>query len=75
MQSILWEKWEFNCSDEEKRNRALELDNKIAKVIKCIESKPETYLSLEVLNEIVEKLPRTRIGDSLRHLFKNALAS
>lgn len=59
-------------SDEEKRNRALELDNKIAKVIKCIESKPETYLSLEVLNEIVEKLPRTRIGDSLRHLFKNA---
>ncbi len=24
-------------SDEEKRNRALELDNKIAKVIKCIE--------------------------------------
>ena len=61
-------------SDEEKRNRALELDNKIAKVIKCIESKPETYLSLEVLNEIVEKLPRTRIGDSLRHLFKNAFS-
>jgi len=47
---------------------------KIAKVIKCIESKPETYLSLEVLNEIVEKLPRTRIGDSLRHLFKNAFS-
>lgn len=63
-----------NRSDDEKRNRALELDNKIAKVIKCIENNPETYLSLGVLNEIVEKLPRTRIGDNLRHLFKNAFS-
>lgn len=63
-----------NRSDDEKRSRALELDYKIAEVIKCIDNKPETYLSLEVLNEIIEKLPRTRIGDSLRHLFKNAFS-
>ena len=63
-----------NRSDDEKRNRALELDNKIVKVIRCIENNPDTYLSLEVLNEIVEKLPRTRIGDNLRHLFKNAFS-
>ncbi|MDO5392424.1 MAG: hypothetical protein Q4F24_15220 [Eubacteriales bacterium] len=63
-----------NRSDDEKRNRALELDNKIVQVIRCIENNPDTYLSLEVLNEIVEKLPRTRIGDNLRHLFKNAFS-
>lgn len=57
---------------EEKRKRAEELDRKIEKVIQCMEKKPESYLCLNVLNEIVEKLPRTRIGDSLRYLFKNA---
>ena len=59
-------------SVEEKRNRAVELDTKIEKIIQCMEKKPESYLSLVVLNEIIEKLPRTRIGDSLRYLFKNA---
>ena len=57
---------------EEKIKRAHELSCKIEKVINCIKLKPDSYLSLEVLNEIVEKLPRTRIGDSLRYLFKNA---
>lgn len=60
--------------DDEKRKRATELDAKVEKVIKCVASKPDMYLSLEVLNEIVEKLPRTRIGDNLRHLFKNAFS-
>lgn len=59
-------------SDDEKRKRLNEINKKVEKIIQCIEKKPESYLSLEVLNEIVEKLPRTRIGDSLRHLFKNA---
>ena len=59
-------------SVEEKRKRAVELDTKIEKIIQCMEKKPESYLSLVVLNEIIEKLPRTRIGDSLRYLFKNA---
>lgn len=61
-------------SDDEKRKRAEELDGKIDKVIECLEKKKDSYLSLKVLNEIIEKLPRTRIGDSLRHLFKNAFS-
>lgn len=58
--------------EKEKRKRAKELDKKIEKVILHIEEKPNSYLSLEVLNEIIGKLPRTKIGDSLRYLFKNA---
>lgn len=59
-------------NEDEKRKRSKELDKKIEKIIQCMEKKADSYLSLEVLNEIVEKLPRTRIGDSLRYLFKNA---
>lgn len=61
-------------SDDEKRKRVNELNSKIEKIVQCIKDNPEKYLSLEVLNEIVDKLPRTRIGDSLRHLFKTAFS-
>lgn len=61
-------------SDEEKKKRSDELEKKIDKIIECIKNDLDSYLSLDVLNEIVDKLPRTKIGDSLRHLFKIAFS-
>lgn len=61
-------------SDEEKKKRASELEKKIDRIIECMNNNLDSYLKLEVLNEIVEKLPRTKIGDSLRHLFKTAFS-
>lgn len=56
----------------EKERRANEVDSQVDVLIKKISEEPNSFVNLEGLNEIIGKLPRTKIGDSMRYLFKKA---
>lgn len=59
--------------DDDKKTEKLEkLNCQMDKVIQKVENEQQNdkFLELEVLNDIIEKLPRTKIGDEMRIYFK-----
>jgi hypothetical protein len=59
-------------TEEEKKFRMEKLIQKIDIMLSVIERNDNiTFLGLISLNDVVEALPKSKIGDEMRHLFKN----
>lgn len=58
-----------------KEKKSKELMSQIKKVVTIIQENQEyDYLALESLNDVVEQLPKNRIGDEMRSYFKQAFS-
>ena len=65
-------------TDEQKRVKMEELTHQVKNIEKKIVEEQDgdnDFISLNVLNEICEALPKSRIGDEMRRLFKNVFMS
>ena len=61
-------------SIEKKAELNQKLCSEIDKIIDFVNTESSTRLGLETLNNIIASLPKSRIGDEMRRLFKNAFS-
>ena len=57
--------------EEDKKRRNKKLDEQIRKIVDILKNNTETeFLALDSLNDVINQLPKSRIGDEMRNLFK-----
>ena len=57
--------------EEDKKRLNKKLDEQIRKIVDILKNNTETeFLALDSLNDVINQLPKSRIGDEMRNLFK-----